>query len=76
MAARVPTFAEVQYEYAHKNDDRGQDVVTGTVATFALATVAIILRLTGRRISKSFLQADDWTILAAWVSLGTKVPVQ
>ena len=75
MAARVPTFAEVQYEYSHMNDDRGRDVVAGSVATFALATIAITLRLTARRISKSVLQADDWTILGAWVYPRVESPV-
>ena len=32
-----------------------------------LGLVAVLLRFISRRISKTSLQADDWTILASWV---------
>ena len=74
MSVMMPSAAEVEYMYAHANDDRGPDVIAGTTATFTLATIAVILRLIARRISKSVLRADDWTILAAWVRIGPYEP--
>ena len=65
MSVMMPTSAEVEYIYAHINDNRGPEVVAGVVATFTLATIAMILRLAARRTSKLILQADDWTIAAA-----------
>lgn len=67
MSVMMPTQAEVEYMYAHIDDDRGPDMIAGTVSAFTFATIAIILRLIARWISGSVLQADDWTILVAWV---------
>ena len=33
----------------------------------ALGFVAVLMRFISRRISKTRLQADDWTIVTAWV---------
>lgn len=69
MSVMMPSPAEIEDMYLHIKDNRGPEVVAATAITFALATIAVILRLIARRISKAILLADDWTILAAWVRM-------
>ena len=38
-----------------------------TFATFALATIAVVLRFVSRRLVHTYLWWDDWLIVVAWV---------
>ena len=69
--ARLPPFSEIENEFMHLSDNRQGNLKAATAITFALASIAIILRITARKIGRSVLQADDYTILAAWVSGAT-----
>ena len=51
------------------NDDRGVVVVVCMTILLALATVAVILRVLARRISRVDFGIDDWLIGVALVSL-------
>lgn len=63
----IPTPADVEYQEAHIHESRQHEVVASNVAVLTLATVAVILRLVARRITKAPLQKDDYTIIVALV---------
>ena len=49
------------------NDDRGTEIVAFVAVMTAISTIAVILRLIGRRISAARYGADDFLIIAALV---------
>lgn len=70
----LPSLAEILYEKEHITDNRAPELVAALAVNFALACIAVILRLASRYISKSTLQADDHNVLAALVRVnGTSV---
>ena len=72
MAA--PSPAQIQYQYEHINEDRSSDIVVSHIVCLTLATVAVILRFTSRKVCKAAILADDYMIIAALVSM--IVPVE
>ena len=65
MAA--PSPAEIQYQLEHIHEDRSSDIVISHIVCMTLATVAVILRFTSRRLCKAAILADDYMILVALV---------
>ena len=65
MAA--PSPAEIQYQLEHVHEDRSSDIVISHIVCMTLATVAVILRFTSRRLCKAAILADDYMILVALV---------
>ena len=64
----LPSINEVEYELSHSREDRGKDILSSFVVCVCLATIAVILRLVARRVSKAALKADDYWILISLVS--------
>ena len=58
---------EAQYQLAHVGESRAVLMLASMYGGVALCFVAVFLRVASRRISKTRLQADDWTIFAALV---------
>lgn len=65
MAA--PSPSEIQYQLDHIREDRSSDIVISHIICMTLATVAVILRFTSRRLCKAAILADDYMIIAALV---------
>ncbi|KAL8640305.1 MAG: hypothetical protein Q9228_002757, partial [Teloschistes exilis] len=61
-AALIPP-AQLQQQLDHIHDDRAPDIVASISIVFALAVVAVILRLICRRMMKVALSYDDYLIL-------------
>ncbi|KAI9681158.1 MAG: hypothetical protein M1817_002440 [Caeruleum heppii] len=64
--AQIPP-EELQYQLANINDDRSPILIAVNFTGFALATIAVGLRLLARRVSGLPLKADDYTILVSLV---------
>ena len=60
--------AEINYELAHSNDNRASNIVVSSVICISLATIAVMLRLLARRLSKAKILADDYMMIFALVS--------
>lgn len=60
------TFSEAQ-AHAHTGDERWQSFLAVQIVMIVLATAAVVLRFTARRIGPRELWWDDWVILAALV---------
>ena len=60
--------AEIKYELAHIRDDRASNIVVSSVICISLATIAVMLRLLARRLSKAKILADDYMMIFALVS--------
>lgn len=58
----------IDYQLAHINEDRSQALIVSHALCLVLAGVAIVLRLVARRMSKAAIKADDYMIIAAFVS--------
>ena len=66
----IPSPGEIQYQLAHTSDDRSSQILVSHYICLPLATVAVILRLVSRYLSKKArLQTDDYLVIAAWVIL-------
>ena len=52
------------------NQSRISEVYGGTISLIVLATVLVVARLFARRVSVAKLWWDDYTIIAALVSMG------
>ena len=68
MSHRVPP-EDIQYQQQHIDDNRASDLITTFATCTALAYLAVVLRLIARRLNKTTLQADDFWVLIALVSL-------
>lgn len=66
---RLPDAAEIAYMEAHINDTRVPDVIACTSICGIASIIFIVLRLISRRVAKGGMEASDWLILFAWVSL-------
>ena len=62
--------AEAEYQLAHVGQSWAGLMMALMYGEVALGSVAVLLRFSSRRISKTKLQADDWVIVAAWVCEG------
>lgn len=65
--------AEAGYQLAHVGESRAVLMLAPMYGGVALSFVAVLLRFASRRISKTRLQADDWTIVAALVCEGFSI---
>ena len=61
--------AEIKYELAHIHDNRASNIVISSVICISLATIAVILRLFARRLSKAKILADDYMMIFALVPI-------
>lgn len=68
---RLPDAAEIAYMEAHINDTRVPDVIACTSICGIASIIFIVLRLISRRVAKGGMEASDWLILFAWVSLNS-----
>ena len=67
-AANGFTVADIQHQLTHWDENRGPLVIIVTTILVACASVAVILRLTTRKvIVKLAWQVDDYAILGALV---------
>ena len=65
----LPTPQDLLYMKEHITDDRGPQLKAALAVNFALACIAVILRLASRYISKSPLLADDYNVIVAMVRM-------
>lgn len=65
-AALIPP-GQLQQQLNHIHDDRAPDIVASISVVFALAVVAVTLRLICRRLMKVALSYDDYLILVGLV---------
>ena len=56
--------------HAYDPGDKGPSIIAGNITVIVLATVAVALRIISRRMQRLPLQADDFLIFLALVSLG------
>lgn len=56
--------------HAYDAGDKGPSIIAGNITVVVLATVAVVLRIISRRMQRLPLQADDFLIFIALVSLG------
>ena len=68
-----PNAQEIQYQLAHIHQDRSIDIVVSHAICIVIAVVAVVLRLSSRRICKAPLLADDYMTIAALVRLSSKI---
>ncbi len=59
--------SEVAYQLAHANDDGRSGLIISSAICLPAAYIAVLLRLTSRKISRGGLQADDYLILLGLV---------
>ena len=66
----IPSPSEAQYQLAHTNDNRTNQILVSHYICLPLATIAVILRLVSRHLCRAArLQTDDYMVIAAWVYL-------
>ena len=61
--------AEIQYEIEHVHDDRSKEMIAAFSVMMILACAAVALRIIARHILNLGLKADDYSIIAALVSI-------
>ena len=59
---------DIQYQTDHVGDDRRSDIITSSTICLLAAYIAITARLVSRRLQKTPLHWDDYSILVALVS--------
>ena len=68
LSPLIPSPSEAQYQLAHTSDNQSSQILVSHYICLPLATIAVVLRLLSRYLSKvARLQADDYIIVAAWV---------
>ena len=66
----IPTSSEVQSQLANASDNASSQILISHYICLPAATIAIVLRLISRYLSKTArLKLDDYTVIAAWVFL-------
>lgn len=60
--------ADIDYQLAHAGDFNCEGLNTLTLTLVVVVTVALLLRMWSRRLAKIELKADDYTLIAGWVS--------
>ena len=63
--------SSLAFQEAHLHDDRSLGLKVTFVIALVVANIAVALRIVSRRVSKSPLKADDFTIMIALVCLLT-----
>ena len=58
---------ELAYQEAHIHEDRSTGLTVAYVIALVVSTITVALRIVARRISKTPLKADDFTIILALV---------
>ena len=66
MASLPP--AEIQYQLAHRNENRVADIITANTIMLVAAYIAVGLRFMSRRLMHATLDADDWMMVVGLVS--------
>ena len=61
--ARVPNEQQVKYMEEHAGDDKGPVAIVVNVVCLAVASFAVALRFTSRRVLRAGFRADDWSIV-------------
>ena len=64
----TPTAAEIQYQLAHIKDDRSQAIVVSHIICIIFAIIAVVVRITSRRLCRVAILADDYVCILALVS--------
>lgn len=59
--------SDLLYQQTHVNENKSTEIITACVICLTAAYFAVILRFVSRRLSKTSLQADDYTIIVALV---------
>ena len=67
MASLSPS--EVQYQQEHIHEDKAANIIAACGICITAAYLAVILRFVSRRLSKTSLQSDDYTIVIALVRI-------
>ena len=63
---------ELKYQLAHIKDDRSTEGLVTAMVLVSLATIAVILRLWSRKLVGMKLKLDDYLIMVALVSHGSR----
>ena len=71
MASLSPS--DLSYQQSHIGEDRSVEIITASAICLSAAYVAVILRFVSRRLSKTILQGDDYTIVIALVRIRRRV---
>lgn len=66
------TASEVAYQEAHIEDDSKLEIIVPTAITLAIAYAAVFLRFVSRRLSRTAIKADDWSVVIGLVKRPTK----
>jgi hypothetical protein len=64
----------VEYQMAHYDESQIPLLITVLFIGFVVTVSAVALRFWSRKLLKAKYQADDWTILAALVSVSPRWP--
>ena len=73
MASLSPD--EISYQQSHRHENRSTELIAACVVCLTAAYLAVPLRFLSRRLSKTALRADDYTIVIALVrNLPKSVP--
>ena len=67
--------AGIEYQKEHIQDSRVTMIMASVIAWFIIPYVAVALRFTSRRISRTVLKWDDWCILLSLVNPGLSATV-
>ena len=63
----VIPLLDLQYQEDHRQQDARTALAAVNIISFIATTLILLLRLYSRRVSKFNWEADDWTLIAAWV---------
>lgn len=66
--------SELAYQEAHISEDRAPKLVAAVAVLVTLSSIAIILRVATRIVTKVGFAADDFVIFIAWVCLTSLTP--
>ena len=61
------TPEQIEYQLAHRHEDRSGAIIGAITAVTILATTAVILRFMSRRVIRAKIMADDYFTVAALV---------
>lgn len=65
MLAATPE--QIEYQLAHRHEDRSGAIIGAITAVTILATIAVLLRFMSRRVIRAKIMADDYFTVAALV---------
>lgn len=63
------TPEQIEYQLAHRHEDRSGSIIGAITAVTVLATIAVFLRFMARRVIRAKIMADDYFTIAALVRL-------